>query len=64
MEKELQAYIVQFCNEMENKKKKVRKFTFLYLKKCKIEKFLMSLKAMCLRIQVAELNTLSIKQIT
>ena len=55
MEKELQAYISQFVNEMENN-------FFLYFFgffKCKFENFLMVESTMCLRIKVAELNPLS-----
>ena len=50
MEKELQAYIVQFFNEIWKINKKLIIFVF----KCKFEKFLM-----CLHIKVSELNTLS-----
>ena len=55
MEKELQAYISQFVNEMEKKKKKY----FFCFFKCKFENFLMVESTMCLRIKVAELNPLS-----
>ena len=55
MEKELQAYISQFVNEMENKKK----IYFFWFFKCKFENFLMVESTMCLRIKVAELNPLS-----
>ena len=54
MEKELQAYISQFVNEMEKKKK-----YFFWFFKCKFENFLMVESTMCLRIKVAELNPLS-----
>ena len=81
MEMELQAYIVQFFakffNEIGNKKKKkwelkrrrnLRKLSQLHafsFFKCKFEKFLMTAKAMCLHIKVAQLNTLSVeKEIT
>ena len=55
MEKELQAYISQFVNEMENK----YIFYFFWFFKCKFENFLMVESTMCLRIKVAELNPLS-----
>ena len=55
MEKELQAYISQFVNEME-KNKKNNLFWFF---KCKFEKFIMVESTMCLHIKVAELNPLS-----
>ena len=55
MEKELQAYISQFVNEMEN-----NFFFLLFLVfKCKFDNFLMVESTMCLRIKVAELNPLS-----
>ena len=56
MEKELQAYISQFVNEIENKYKKMN---FLWFFKCKFEKFIMAESTMCLHIKVAELNPLS-----
>ena len=55
MEKELQAYISQFVNEMENK----YFFLLFWFFKCKFENFLMVESTMCLRIKVAELNPLS-----
>ena len=55
MEKELQAYISQFVNEMENK----LKINFFLFFKCKFEKFIMVESTMCLHIKVAELNPLS-----
>ena len=55
MEKELQAYISQFVNEMENK----YFLNFFWFFKCKFENFLMVESTMCLRIKVAELNPLS-----
>ena len=55
MEKELQAYISQFVNEMENK----YFVYFFWFFKCKFENFLMVESTMCLRIKVAELNPLS-----
>ena len=54
MEKELQAYISQFVDEMENKY-----FLNFLVFKCKFENFLMVESTMCLRIKVAELNPLS-----
>ena len=55
MEKELQAYISQFFNEMENK----YFFYFFWFFKCKFKNFLMVESTMYLRIKVAELNPLS-----
>ena len=55
MEKELQAYISQFVNEMESK----LKINFFFFFKCKFEKFIMVESTMCLHIKVAELNPLS-----
>ena len=54
---------------MGNKKKKtLRKLSQLHafsFFKCKFEKFLMTAKAMCLRIKVAQLNSISVgKEIT
>ena len=51
MEKELQAYIRCFFNEMENKK--IKKF------KCNFQKFLEMESTIYLSIKVAELYTLS-----
>ena len=58
--------ILQFFIEMGNKKRRntnlgklFQLHVFLFFK-CKFEKFLMNVKAMCLCIKVAELNTLSV----
>ena len=45
------------------RRRKLRKLLQLHafsFFKCKFEKFLMNAKAMCLRIKVAQLNTLSV----
>ena len=55
MEKEFQAHISQFVNEMENK----LKINFFWFFKCKFENFMMVESTMCLHIKVAELNPLS-----
>ena len=67
--------IAVFFNEMENKKKKkweikrrtklcklsqLHAFSFF---KCKFEKFLMTAKAMCLSIKVAQLNTFRLEKL-
>ena len=44
-----------------NARKLLHLHVFVFLK-CKFETFLMTVKAMCLRIQVAELNTLSVEK--
>ena len=74
MEMEFQAYLVQFFNEMGNKKKKkweirrrksLCKLSQLHafsVFKCKFEKFLLTAKAMCLRIKVAQLNTFRLEK--
>ena len=50
--------------EIKNLRKLSQLHAFSFFK-CKFEKFLMTAKAMCLRIKVAHLNTLSVgKEIT
>ena len=80
MEMELQAYLVQFFAQFflmrwetkrkmgNKKKKKLRKLSQLHafsFFKCIFKKFVTTAKATCLRIKVAQLNTLSVgKEIT
>ena len=51
---------------MGNKKKTLTQIVALHafsFFKCKFEKFLMTAKTMCLRIKVAQLNTLSVGKV-